>query len=624
MRRWGVPLVALLLAYLLCTFSLDAQSFWVDEAHAFYFVDHPLRETVRLIISPRHNGPLYFLLLWGWRQVAGGSDFALRYLSDLCFVLTTAVLWRLGRCWFDEQVAGLAALLWAIAPFALWYGQEAKMYALHMLLAALSTLSLVRAMGGGRWTRWLAYGVTLNLLGYSHFFGAFTIVTQGVLLLVTARRRARLRYLVTMAVVFVLYLPVVRFALTLLPRFQLQDISKGFMPLHHILQEMAADFTLRVSRLYVVHPLRLWIPLAMLLALGTVEAWRRGRCQGAWVTGWLVLPTLIFYPVSFKVSVFATRYLSASFPPFVLTLALALFRLRRYGRVWAWGGLVGMVCVAGWANVRLLTDPRLQRTDWRGAADYLTAHVHSDDVIVCFADYVHRPLNRYYRGSAPVLRFKANPYAPEAYYDVEVEGRHALWLVLHQDQAMAPHHRLREVAAARYPLITELYPNAGQIAVLGYSVRWRHEGLPAGATPLTARFENGLALVGYAVDAVRLPPVDVRGFHPPSNWLHVVTYWQRWRPDVGRDFAPYVHLVDGEGGVWGSELARTPTVFDFDPPDGWSEAVVEAHYDVNLNPATPPGMYELVVGMRQGDETPIPLTDGAVEVLLRLIEITRQ
>ena len=248
----------------------------------------------------------------------------------------------------------------------------------------------------------------------------------------------------------------------------------------------------------------------------------------------MTLPIAIFYPISLRVPVFSPKYLSATFPFFVMTLALALEALRRFWRPLIWAGLIGMVIVAGWANVRILTQPMYQRTNWRAAAAFLETHARPDDCIVGFADYIHRPINRYYAGAAPVYRFRADAYQPEEYYDdLERQGCRALWLVLHQDQAMAPHNRLREAAGLRYPQITGVYPNNGQIAILGYSLDWRHATLPehAALLPQAPQFENGLALVGYHVDTTALPPTD-NLLHPPSNWLHVTTYWQM-RGDIG-------------------------------------------------------------------------------------------
>ncbi len=621
-----IPLFIIALAHLLRTFSLDWQSFWIDEIHTFYFIERPFWDTVRVIIGPHHNGPLYFLLLWFWRQLTGPSDFALRYFSTLCSVLAVAATWRLARTWFDERVAGWAGLLLAISPFAIWFGQEAKMYALHMLLASLSTLLLIKALRANRWPVWLGYGVTLNLLAYSHFFGAFAIAAQGLITLITtwhAPRRLR-AYLITMALVTLPYLPVLRFALRVLPSFQQQDISKGFVTLEHMLQEFASEFALRSSRLYVVPISRLLWPLAALLALGLFAAWRRDWRRGLWVSGLLFLPPAIYYPLSFYVPVFSPKYLSAIYPFFIIILALTIEICRRWWRPLAWGCLALMVGVAGWANVRNLTDPVYQRADWRGAAEFLERHAQADDVITVFAHYADRGLLRYYTGAARVERFQGQPYDPDAYYDgFQARGYGAMWLVLHHDGAMAPHHRLREVAGARYPLITEAHPNRGQIAILGYNLNWRHSALPERATPLEARFENGLALTGYHVDATRIPPTDNR-YHPPSHWIRVVTYWRVAGDAPAPDFAPFVHLVDEAGGVWGGNLPRFPSVFHLDPPAQWEAGdLIEAHFDVNLNPVTPPGIYRLILGLTDADDAVILTDTDAQHVELTPIEVTR-
>lgn len=615
-----IPLLALLLACLLRVPTLDWQSFWVDEVQSAYFVQRPLIETIKLVISPEHNGPLYYLLLWFWQWLTGPTDFAMRYLSTLSSVLTVAALWRMGATLVNRRVAGFAALLLAMAPFAIWFAQEARTYALHMLLATLSTLFLIQAIRHNRWPLWVGYAVSLNLLAYSHFFGAFAVAAQGIIAVgVTLRQWPRLRsYLATMLVVTLLYLPLIQFALRILPGFQLQDISKGFMPLHIMLFEYAAEYTLRLSRLYVIHPWPLLAPLAAFLLLGLIHAWRAHRRAAPWITGMLLLPTLIFYPISFKVPAFSPKYLSAAFPFFILTLALALEGLRRWWKPLAWAGLAVMATTAAWANIRILTEPELQRSDWRAAAAYLDTHGAPDDVIVGFAHYAtERMLLRYYDGPLPVLRFKHKPYEPEEYYlALRDQNYHTLWLVLHQDQAMAPHNRLEEAAGALFPKITGVYPNNGNIAILGYSLRWRHVALPDGVTPVEAQFANGLALAGYHVDATALPPTD-KLLHPPSNWLHVATYWQRVVPAAAApapDFTVYVRLVDASGGVWGGELQRPPTVFHFDPPAAWGDGdLIEAHYDVNLNPVTPPGVYQLIVGIEN---------DAAIATL-REIEITK-
>ena len=51
-------------------------------------------------------------------------------------------------------------------------------------------------------------------------------------------------------------------------------------------------------------------------------------------------------------------------------------------------------------------------------------------------------------------------------------------------------------------------------------------------------------------------------------------------------------------------MERRPDLCDRHPPDQWSpDAVIETHFDLNLNPITPPGTYRLEVSLAiEGDE----------------------
>ena len=615
-----IPAFILLCAYTILTVTLDWQSLWIDEVQAFSFIDNPFVETVKLLITPRDNGPLYFILLWLWRRITGSTDFALRYLSVMCSVMSISLLWHLSRSWFGHRVGTITILLFSLSPFAIWYGQEAKMYALHMMLSIFSTIFLAKAIRYHRWYHWFAYGITINLLGYSHLFGAFFITTQGLLVLATTFRTWKIlrSYLITMILVGLPYLPVIYYALNILslPSFEITDNSKGFVTFPHIIQEFVAEFTMRVPRTYLLNINILVVFCAIITLLGIITAWQRNKRWGGWIAGLLFLPTLIYYPISFKVSVFTPKYLSASFPIFIISIALAVeFVFLR----WKWlakGFLAGIFTFLIWANIRIMSDPVYQRTDWQLVGEYLSQVAQPEDAVVGFADYIHRAINRYYQGPMPVYRFRANPYDPEDYYRDWLQAtndHHAFWLVLHQDQAMAPGHILREVASQNYPVISAAYPNKGQVTILGYSLKWRSETLPAEVNDLGATFDNGLLLAGCRVDADILSPKDNQ-LHPPSNWIHVTTYWQRVQDYTPSVFTPYVHLIDSNGGVWGGELQRAPTVFDFDPPQDWEASTfVEAHYDVNLNPVTPPGQYKLVVGLTDDNGNNIPVGNEQFE-----------
>jgi hypothetical protein len=272
----------------------------------------------------------------------------------------------------------------------------------------------------------------------------------------------------------------------------------------------------------------------------------------------------------------------------------------------ALGAVLVLIVVAlfGWGTLRDLTQPDFQRENWRFTGQTLERLASPDDAVLVFADYSARVLEHYYDGGAAIYPFAGDPGNPGSMFDaVQQQPGRMLWLVLSHDQNAYPNHRLLDTAYARYPWAYAAYPSQGNIKLLGFTMRWRHDRLPDGIVPVeNGRFSNGLELIGYGVDQARLKATDHIS-HPPSNWIHVVTYWRRWKSIEPTGAQPALRLIGSDGGEWGGDLSRRPSVFDFDPPEKWDDgAIIEAHYDVNLNPATPPGNYTLEARMLKGDQ----------------------
>lgn len=179
-RRWHVACVVLILACaaLLRAHHIGATSIWCDEllsihlsnAHA-YSVDRLPRD---VLIEPvpdlmslaaarpawevwagmggDMHPPLYYVVLRLWREVFGDSPAGLRSLSALLGTLAVLATFLAGR-----ELAGTVAGIWAaaigtVASTAIYYGQEARMYALVLLWAAVA-LALVLRIGRLGFTR---------------------------------------------------------------------------------------------------------------------------------------------------------------------------------------------------------------------------------------------------------------------------------------------------------------------------------------------------------------------------------------------------------------------------------------------------------------------------------------
>ncbi len=151
--------------------------------------------------------PLFFVLARA--ADALGDPVALRVPSLVAGTGTIAVVWALGRRVTGEGAGLVGAAVLALSPYAIFYSQEARPYALMMLLVALSTLgALGIASGRGRgW--WGLYAVAAVGAAYTHYTAIFALAVQAVWLL-WVRRDARgplLALHLGMAVAYLPWLP---------------------------------------------------------------------------------------------------------------------------------------------------------------------------------------------------------------------------------------------------------------------------------------------------------------------------------------------------------------------------------------------------------------------------------
>jgi len=197
--RIGVILI-LLLAAGLRFHKLDAQSFWNDEGNSARIAERPINLIVEGAAGDIHP-PAYYLILAGWRALTGHSEFALRMFSALAGIVAVAAIYAIGVALFDRASALVGAFIAAISPFQVWYSQEARMYALVAMLAALSiwlTIKVINLPGkmiakrfNPRQAIVIAGGfILVNTLGlYTHYSFPLILLAESLIFLIWLIRR---------------------------------------------------------------------------------------------------------------------------------------------------------------------------------------------------------------------------------------------------------------------------------------------------------------------------------------------------------------------------------------------------------------------------------------------------
>jgi mannosyltransferase len=141
-RKISLEVLALGLLIVLCAalriYHLGASSLWSDEMFSRYYVDvFGLHYVLADGLSRETTPPTYYLLLRGWMALWGDSEAALRSLSAIASILCLPVTYLLGRELGGKSWGLASALLFALCPMSVYFGQEARVYALLMLAASL-------------------------------------------------------------------------------------------------------------------------------------------------------------------------------------------------------------------------------------------------------------------------------------------------------------------------------------------------------------------------------------------------------------------------------------------------------------------------------------------------------
>ena len=372
----------LLVPVLLLAFHLrmDAVGDWPlrwDEAFSVWFAQMGLAEGTIKTADDIHP-PLYFWLLHVWVRLAGISEFAIRALSVFFGLLTIAVIHSLTLHLSRRQLAAaLAVTLIALSPFHVAWSQDARMYPLVTMFAALLIYATCRG-----WTRLQAIsGIGAAL---SHPFGVFVLAILALHRVLHWRefRGGHRRWIMANLVTGAVILAWVAFTIGTIRR---DPGPATFDPLFAY-QLMATLFATGVS----VHIDDWLLPVLLISAvflLGLALNWRSNRRATSLILlGCGLHPLLItslglpFVP--FYISDLQERHFIV-FAPFVFAgLGIGLAAVWRHRRL----RLAGALALAGLlvlGSVRTLErrDMRYFRDDYRSLMAAVTALTTADDKV---------------------------------------------------------------------------------------------------------------------------------------------------------------------------------------------------------------------------------------------------
>jgi hypothetical protein len=395
------------------------RSIWVDEAISIHQAHMSLGDMLGNLRETDRHPPLHYLILWVTVRLFGDGELAVRAPSILASAALIPIMFATGRELFDRRTGLVAAAFATVAPLIVWYGQEARMYALFMLLGALALWAQARVLRDGRTRFWVAYAAVTIALLYTHYFSIIPIAIQQVVFAIAAWKRVQARQPVsrlligtwiTWLALLVSAAPLASFAAEQYGHSQAAGMGFGGAPsaaaplsfpgssasLYAILSNFVWAIWGYHANSTMLRIAALW-PLLMLLSVALLGQRRSAstRVVLALALGPVVL--LLFVGLV-KRDLFEVRYFVATVPMMMLLLARAVAGgpRRRMPALIA-TGLLGLTLLLGLADQQLNPDnPR--DFDFRGALEQVRDEARPGDTVLYAPDYLRDVVGYYSPG----------------------------------------------------------------------------------------------------------------------------------------------------------------------------------------------------------------------------------
>lgn len=456
-----VLLAIIVLGAVLRAFWLTHQSLWTDEVATYLSSNGSLAQVVS---QPAGNIPPFYYLMMNAMLRLGTRDLLLRLPSVVAGVLSIPFFFLIVRRWLGGTAGLWCAAMLAISPFHVWYSQEARPYALLVLLSLLALWSLQHALAEPKSRRWrVAFVVFTAAVFASHTLGlAFVAFTAAVVLLEVPRAQWR-EWRSAFAATGVLMLPAIYRVITFTPdAATYRHTTSVLLNVPYAIWSFASGYSLgpSVTELHEVsqrtavvarHAALIIAVLALFSAhffYGALQLWRKHLRLAQVVGAWFLFPmSLALVGPIVTVHPFNVRYAILAFPPFVMLIVLGASELKwRWMRSAAWAAMaiVSVVALYGY-----YFEPRYYRDDNRAGASFIASHATGHDLLVVGAPYTAP--NLAYYGAGYGTRLLPYPLGDQEVDSARVASdlnamlgdHHRFWLFLSRTYDSDPHGYLQ-------------------------------------------------------------------------------------------------------------------------------------------------------------------------------------
>jgi 4-amino-4-deoxy-L-arabinose transferase-like glycosyltransferase len=329
-------ILILALALVIRLAGIASRPIWYDEAFSVLLAEQGPAAILSGTLATDANSsaaeehpPAYYFALWGWMQFFGDSLISVRMVSVVLSLGIVLCIYQIANHLFGPSTALIAALLTAILPFQIHYGQEIRMYVFLTFWLCLATYAFLKR-------QWILFSLAAALAQYTHNLAAFYLIPLAFTPIFQKDWKTFRSLTLAGFAAIILYIP----WLIHLPA-QLSKVTSNFW-----IEKPGIEKLFTLFLVYLPHlplPNNLLLPGLLLATLIVVlAAFQTYRAQkedpqksnsGLWLAYLSFTPPLLLWLVSQISPMYVERALLPSHAIFCIWLAWALTRTKLPGPI---------------------------------------------------------------------------------------------------------------------------------------------------------------------------------------------------------------------------------------------------------------------------------------------------
>lgn len=460
---------------------LGHSSFYLDETVSTTLARVSWHRFVQVVTQREANMALYYFVLRVWTHL-GTSEAVVRSFSVLASLGALIIVVAVTRRLFGNRAAVICGLLFAVDPLIVEYAQDARGYALSVLLVAASSALFVRAVKvSDNWIVLAGYALVSALAAYVNFWAALVPLGHAASLVFLPAGSVRWRRWLCVGAVLVVFL-----------------VPLGL--LIHATDSAGTNWAAGTTAGRVFTSVRAHVPHAVIdlvvvvalgAAAGVVVVLKRrpeppsvfSRWPVMFTLCWMVVPLVVLVALSFASKpLLVVRYLVVFFPPLIMLVSAGVARLSRRA-----GAALLVVLVAASCVGLSYWYASGAGENWRAAVGDVVGQSAPGDGVMIFPAYMRIPFEWYF-DQHPAAEARLQPVTPALGWGVDplrfdypvtftrssvargAKGFGTVFLVLSQAQ-LYPSQELAVLGGLRSDgLVPEGTRNFGSVQVISYKI----------------------------------------------------------------------------------------------------------------------------------------------------------